>query len=114
LVVKLNALSKDKEVAVIYHPLIKYFLTLIKDFFIVETKEEILALQKTAKISKRNIIETQRRYNKTVSQDQKVDIFNVEANKQKYNHYLAKRKEIIKKHLLVGENSIAKDSQNYF
>jgi len=105
-------LEKNKNIDSIYRELISYFKTLVIEYLAGQTKRTIHAIERTAKISKKNIINTQKAYNKT--SEIKIDIFNAEANKQKYGDYLAARKKIEEEYLVKSGLKIDQTIQSFF
>jgi len=107
-------LENDTTIDPIYRPTITYYKKMITSSIIVEIKGIIHAIKQTAKVSKGNIIKTQRAYNKQQTSRKRLDIFNADANKKKYDRYLKQRKQIRTDYLEVPKKQIFVQADDYF
>jgi len=111
---QLFLLENDTTIDPIYRPTITYYKKMITSSIIVEIKGIIHAIKQTAKVSKGNIIKTQRAYNKQQTSRKRLDIFNADANKKKYDRYLKHRKQIRTDYLEVPKKQIFVQIDDYF
>lgn len=109
---QMKQLVKAKKYNCIFDGLLNYFNSLFIHYTLKEIEKEMDDVHRTSKTSKKNIIKSQKKFNKTNNKD--IDIFNAEANKKIYSAYLEKRTALVKEILDPEWQELENNTNKFF